>query len=144
MYTPAQQAAIAIVAAITPSPPKVGFALLPVFCDGLEIGFVPRDQVSTLTEAAKASPAQPVLRFESAIRGGTQMGLLPTICLVVEDEDHNCISVTMDGRRIDISVSIPGECMSLTDGYGAQMGFDIHMADAIIAAMQALKARADG
>lgn len=138
MYTPAQQAAIAIVATV---PTTVRFGVLPISCEGLDIGFVDAEYVDELTAAAKASPARPALQFGPAIRGGAQMGLLPTISHVVEqDEDH--ILVTRDGRTVTVEVSLPGEFMALTDMYGTDMRFDIGMADAIIAAMQTLKARA--
>lgn len=137
MYTPAQQAAIAIVATV---PATVSFGVLPVSCEGLDIGFVEQDYVDELTAAAKASPAQPALEFGPAIRGGAQMGLLPTICMVVEDEDS--ISITKGGRKIQVGLSIVGDFMSLADNDETEARFDIDMADAVIAAMQALKARA--
>lgn len=142
MYTPAQQAAIAIVATLTTYPPKVGFALLPVFCDGLEIGFVPQDQVDTLTEAAKASPAQPVLKFESAIRGGTTIGLAPAICHVADTTygERKVISVTMDNFVVD--VGIDDGAVSIEDMEGRYVHFQLGMADAIIAAIQTLRERA--
>ncbi len=68
------------------------------------------------------------------------MGLLPTICMTDDRED--AVSLTMAGRKIEVVMSIPGDFMALVDSFGAQVDIEMEMVDAVIAAMQTLKARA--
>lgn len=135
--TPAQRAAIAAVALITP---KTTFAVRPVECDGLLVGHVEGKDVAALETASSASAASDapyVLTFGPAIRGGRRTGLAAGLADVATD--GNVRTITTARQTVRMVTNDVHDHVAIQDRNG-EIVVEIDAVDALVETLQAIRA----
>lgn len=136
--TPTQKAAIAIIATIVDA--KVQFGAQPIICDDRLLGYASKDDVQRLKDAASKSDTPVRFEFDPArtVRGGVTTGLLPTIALVVPN-DQNGSTITVNHREIRTAANDDVDYVSIHDPRG-EVVVEGDAIDALIESLQALSA----